>query len=121
MVVDSYEFGKIVINGNIYEKDLIIYPDKINSDWWREDSHLVSPNDLKTILDNISVQKSSNGIIMLIGTGSYGEMRISGDVVDALNSKGVKVICEPTNTACELYNKISRKGRIVIAALHLTC
>jgi hypothetical protein len=37
-----------------------------------------------------------------------------------LQEAGIHVIAEPTERACETYNRLRRKQRVV-AALHLTC
>jgi len=37
IVIDGYSFGRIVVEGKEYTSDLIIYPDHIQGDWWREE------------------------------------------------------------------------------------
>jgi len=34
-MIESYSFGQMVIDGQEYTSDLIIFPDRINSSWWR--------------------------------------------------------------------------------------
>lgn len=36
MNIEHYEFGKITIDGISYFSDIIIYPDHIEDEWWRE-------------------------------------------------------------------------------------
>lgn len=48
---NSYSFGSITINDNKFTKDLIIYPDKINSNWRRKTGHLLTEADIVEILD----------------------------------------------------------------------
>ncbi len=36
MKISDYSFGNITINGETYTKDVIIYPDRIFSLWWRK-------------------------------------------------------------------------------------
>jgi len=38
-MIEHYSFGRIVIDGKEYTKDLIIYPDKIRANWWRKEGH----------------------------------------------------------------------------------
>jgi len=45
-MIEHYEFGHIVIRGKSYSSDVIIYPDHVDSDWWREEGHRLSPVDL---------------------------------------------------------------------------
>ena len=37
-----------------------------------------------------------------------------------IESKGIELIVEPTDKACEMYKEIS-KNKKAVAALHLTC
>jgi hypothetical protein len=40
-MIESYKFGEIIITGKKYDSDLIIYPDHIDSSWWRKEGHLL--------------------------------------------------------------------------------
>ena len=46
MHIDSYEFGRIVVDGRAYSQDLILLPDGIQDSWWRQESHLLQIADL---------------------------------------------------------------------------
>ena len=41
MRIDRYAFGNIVIDGKAYTKDVIIFPDRVYSPWWRKDGHFL--------------------------------------------------------------------------------
>ncbi len=113
MLIDNYSFGNITVNGNKYSKDVIIFPDRVISPWWRGEGHLLQIDDL------VEVVKS--GISdLLIGTGFYGTMKVPTEVVAYLNQKGITTSIEKTPEAVEVYNRIASK-RAAIAALHLTC
>jgi hypothetical protein len=32
--IESYHFGEIVIDGRRYSSDVIIYPDRVEGQWW---------------------------------------------------------------------------------------
>jgi hypothetical protein len=32
-IVDSYQFGQVVINGKKYTSDVIIFPDRVKKNW----------------------------------------------------------------------------------------
>ena len=68
-MINSYSFGNIKIDGNKFSKDLIIYPDHINSNWRRKISHLLSEDDIKEILDY-------KPEVLIIGNGAYGLMKV---------------------------------------------
>lgn len=112
MHVDSYSFGRIVINGKEYTNDIIIFSDKIKS-WWRKVGHEVCVDDIKEIA-------KAKPELLIIGTGASGYVKIKDEVKKFLNSSNISLIAKPTEDACKLYNEISKKKRVV-AALHLTC
>jgi len=35
MIIESYLFGRMKVDGNIFDSDLIIFPEKVKSSWWR--------------------------------------------------------------------------------------
>lgn len=113
MKIDSYSFGRIVINGKTYTSDVIIYPGTVNSDWWRREGHLLQLADLEEALQ-------AKPDVLVIGTGSFGIMHVPGETVDRITAKGIAVKVERTGKAVEVYNELQGKVT-VIAALHLTC
>ncbi len=113
MKITYYSFGKITIDGKTYTSDVIIYPDRINSSWWRKEGHLLQIADLTDIM---SVKLP----VLIIGTGSYGTMEVPVKTLEYLKSNGIEVHVQSTVKAVELYNLISSK-KPTIAALHLTC
>ncbi len=114
MRINSYSFGKIVIDGESYSNDLIIFPDKIVSDWWRKEGHSLCPDDLKKVFEQ-SVD------ILIIGTGASGVMSIPEDTKKVIESKGIKIIVLKTKKACKKFNELIEKDENVAAGLHLTC
>jgi len=36
-MIDSYDFGRIVINARKFGSDVVIFPDRINGNWWRKE------------------------------------------------------------------------------------
>ena len=112
-MIDGYRFGKIIINGKTYQKDLIIFPDKVIPNWRREQGHCLGMNDLK---DVVAVQPN----IIIIGTGMFGRMIIPQKIMTELEIRGIDVIAEKTDRACQIFNQRQAEDGI-IAALHLTC
>jgi len=111
-MIESYDFGKIRINGREYTNDVIISANQVSS-WWRGESHWVDIEDIKEI-----VEKKPKTIIF--GTGDSGLMKVSEETKEHLKKLGAEVIVEPTKKAFDIYNKLSEKSEVV-AALHLTC
>lgn len=113
MKISHYSFGKIIIDGKTYTSDVIIYPDHVDSSWWREEGHHLQVADLTEV---IATKPSA----LIIGTGYHGVMNVPGETIEFLKTKGIEVHIEKTAKAVELYNDLLQK-RLIIAALHLTC
>lgn len=115
-LIDSYEFGVIVINGKRYTTDVIIFLDRVQDGWWRQEGHVLHLEDLRQVLD-AKVPPD----VLVVGIGYSGAMRISNEVITELGSRNIRVIACPTKQACQAFDEISKAGRRVVAALHLTC
>ena len=106
-MIDSYDFGVMVINGKRYTSDVIVFPEKIIDGWWRREGHKVYTEDLKEIL--------------VIGTGYYGLMKISPEASEALKSHEIELVAQPTGEAYQTFNKLLKSNKRVAGAFHLTC
>ena len=114
MKIEDYHFGRIVIDGRPYTSDVIVFPDRVNDGWWRNEGHELSPADLWQV-----VQEEPK--VLVVGTGKSGLMRVLSKTEDYLEQQGVKLMVERTAQACQTFNRLSRSGEKVVAALHLTC
>jgi len=112
-MIESYAFGSIVIKGKRYTTDVIIYPDHVEDNWWREEGHSLSPADLWA-----AVQARPQ--VLVIGTGYSGLMRVLPETEKYLREQGIRLIAERTAEAVRTYNQLCPSTRVV-AALHLTC
>lgn len=112
-MVESYSFGKITISGKIYTSDLIIFPDRVESTWWRKSGHNVCLEDIREILE----QRFE---VLIVGTGYMGLMKVDEEVIRHVRSNGIDLIIEKTKKAITTYNSVF-STKIAIAALHLTC
>ena len=104
-MIDRYVFGRIVIDGRVYTRDLVLTRDRVWEDWWREQGHRLSLADLKEVF-------KVHPKILIVGTG-------------AIEQRGIELHVLPTGQACRLYNALydalEAGERKVVAALHLTC
>ena len=113
-MIESYNFGKIIINSEEYHSDIIIYKNSIDDKWWRKEGHNLCIDDIKEIID----EKPDT---LIIGTGCYGLMKVPEELIEHIKSSGIKqVIVKKTGDASDEYNKLCKKKNIV-AAFHLTC
>ena len=112
-MIESYEFGRIVVEGKKYATDVIIYPDHVEDNWWREEGHSLSPVDLWA-----AVQAKPE--VLVVGTGHSGLMRVPPETEKYLHEQGIRLIAKRTTEAVRIYNQLCQSTRVV-AALHLTC
>ena len=113
MMINSYDFGRIVVDGKAYTSDVIIFPDKVKDNWWRKEGHALHIEDIESVVE----EKPE---VLIVGTGKYGILKVLPETEEYIESKGMELIVEVTEKACEMYNEIS-KNKKAIAALHLTC
>jgi hypothetical protein len=112
-VIDSYSFGSIAIDGRHYSSDVIIYPDHVDSSWWRKQGHNLCLEDLEDVL-------RYQPEVLVVGQGKPGRMKVGNDVVEQLRQRGIEVVVSPTPKAVQSYNELCDDKKVV-AALHLTC
>ncbi|MFH0778885.1 MAG: Mth938-like domain-containing protein [Candidatus Eisenbacteria bacterium] len=112
-MIDSYEFGEIVIDGKTYTSDVIIYPDRIDDGWRRKEGHKLSVEDIKGVLD-------SRPEVLVVGTGYSACLKVESGTKRALEESGVELIVADTTKACREFNQLAGR-KSVVAALHLTC
>ena len=112
-IIDSYQFGLVVINGEKYTSDVIIFPGRVRSGWWRKSGHELYLEDIAEVL-------TENPEVLIVGTGESGMMRVLPETKQSTEARGIKLIVETTPKACQTYNQLCSSQRVV-AALHLTC
>ncbi|MFB0546967.1 MAG: Mth938-like domain-containing protein [Anaerolineae bacterium] len=112
-MIDSYEFGHIVIDGRSYTADVIILPDRVIGNWWRNEGHELCPADLWEVVQ-------AEPELLIVGTGYSGRMEAPSETRDYLEGKGIDLRVERTAEACRVYNRLCG-SRKTAAALHLTC
>jgi hypothetical protein len=114
MHIDSYKFGKVVIDGTEYNSDCILIGRKVKPDWWRKSGHLLSTEDLDLVLQ-------AKPKILIIGTGDSGIMKVPQQILQHLKRQNIEAVVMKTTEAVQRYNELSKTGTDVAAALHLTC
>jgi hypothetical protein len=111
--IEAYRFGRISIDGETYTRDLIISPDGIRTDWWRAEGHSLRPEDLGSVID-------LDPEVLIIGCGADGMLKVPEATRGWIARRGIELIELPTREACDRYNELAAKSRVV-AGLHLTC
>ena len=115
MTIDSYSFGCMVIDGQPYDKDLIILPDSmIVCPWWRKTGHTLSITDLQDVI-------AASPQILIVGTGKPGFMKPEKTLKTDLAAKGIDTRIMSTGRAVKEFNALRKENKSVAACFHLTC
>lgn len=114
MRIETYDFGRIRIDGKTYTSDVIILPQKVRDSWWRTEGHRLLVDDLADVI-------SARPDVLVIGTGYYGNMAVPTATKSFLEAKGIEVHTAKTAEAVREFNELQKNIANVVAALHLTC
>jgi hypothetical protein len=114
MHIDSYEFGRIVIDGVAYNSDCLILGGSVRAGWWRKKGHMLSVKDVQPIIE-------VNPDILVVGCGALGMMKVPAEIQKFLTEHKIEVEMLSTSRAVERFNELSQSEANVAAALHLTC
>jgi hypothetical protein len=110
--IEDYSFGHVVVDGEAHSKDVIVLPQRVVRNWWRQDGHSLVIEDLNEVLDELPER-------LIVGCGADGRLHPHPSVIEALEKRGVEVEAVPTGEAVRRYEE-SNPARTA-AALHLTC
>jgi len=113
-MIENFTFGRMVIDGRVYQADLTIVSGQVQAGWWRREGHLVEVEDVTDIL-------AARPEILVVGTGSPGQMRVSDTLARTLRDLAIELVEQPTPAATATYNQLAAEGRNTAAAFHLTC
>ena len=111
--VESYRFGHMVVDGQEYTNDLILLPDRVVSNWWRDQGHRLSIADLNDVLD-------TQPEVLIVGTGASGVMDVPQETRQAVRDAGIELEVATTDEAWRRYNDLQGE-RAAAGAFHLTC
>jgi hypothetical protein len=110
--VEGYEFGQVVVDGDLHNRDVIVLPGRVVSNWRRREGHGLVLEDLAEVLDELPAR-------LVIGTGAYGRLEPDPGALEALRERGIEVDAVPTGEAVSLFAELDPTRSA--AALHLTC
>jgi len=114
VLIDSYSFGSMFINGKEYTDDLIVFPDRIKTNWWRKEGHSLAIEDLKEVFE-------FQPDILIIGQGDSSLMKIPPETKKEIENQGIELIAKETSKAYKIFNEKIKQGKKVVGAFHLTC
>jgi len=111
--IQNYQFGRMLVDGERHTRDLILLPDRVVGNWWREEGHRLSVADLQAVLDAAPE-------VLVVGTGAYGRMQVPEETRQAVEAAGIELRVARTGQAWQLYNDLQRR-QPTAGAFHLTC
>ena len=116
--IDQTDFGSITIEGAVFSHDVIIRQNgevkkrkKKLSKAIYGTSHILSLDEAKYIYEP-GIER------LIIGTGQYGNVRLSDEAAGYFEHKHCRVDLEPTPAAIEAWNEA--RGAVV-GLFHVTC
>lgn len=112
MKIEKYAFGRMTVSGNTFTSDVVIFPERIRSPWWREEGHLLQLKDIEDIL-------KYRPEALVIGTGYYGQMRVDPEVIEKLRDLNIDYYIEDSRKGMDIYNSLDTERKV--GAFHLTC
>ena len=117
MRIDAYEFGRITIDGIVYDHDVVIEAGRVRkrrkgpSKKRREDfGHTPLTADEEIPWD---------GKRLWIGTGAHGSLPVAEDIRRSARRRGVELLIKPTPELVRLVNESMPPATNLI--LHVTC
>ena len=120
MQIDSTEFGSITIDGTPYSHDVLIRlsgevvkrKKKLSKKYYGT-SHVISRDEAEFIYEK-------GGETLVLGSGQYGNVKLSPEAAEFFEHHHCQVILLPTSDAIEIYNNTGDKAR-TIGLFHVTC
>ncbi len=117
MDVEYPGFGLIVINGQRFDRDMVVEPGKIRPR--KKGPSKVRRGEYGHTPLTAAEDLPWSGSRLVIGTGASGRLPILPEVEDEAKARGIELIALPTSEACELLRSL--EGDQVSAVLHVTC
>ena len=111
-MINSCEFGHIVIDNEHFNEDVIILPGGKIVSWWRKSGHNVVNEDLQEV-------HRSGPAVIIFGTGQSGMMKVSEEVREYCSSHNIKLVVEKTDVAVRLFDEENSEDKV--GGFHLTC
>lgn len=116
--IDGMSFGWIMVDGKKYRHDVVIFPSgKIKR---RKGGFLMfgSHSFKRKEFEELCIEKAD---VLVVGTGTDGVAKISGEAKDFLEKAETELIVLPSSEAIKKFNELVECGKKVGAIIHVTC
>jgi hypothetical protein len=120
-LIQSFDWGKFVINGVIHSmdgegvgKDVCIIHGKVYP-WKARKGHQLQP-EMVVCVFNQGVE------VLVIGNGVNGALKVKKKTQKAIKAAGIEtLVVERTPEACKIFNRLYSEGKNVALLAHGTC
>lgn len=109
--IERYRHGEIVVDGKRYRQDVILAQD-VSLCW----QHLTRRHRLPARCIKRLLEQGPD--VVIIGLGAGAKLGLTSKAISVLETSGVEWHALPTKNACNLYNRLSQKFKVV-ALLHV--
>lgn len=113
-MIDSYGFGKMIVDGTGYATDVLIFGETVKANWWRKNGHELCLADISDAIDEFKPE------VIVIGTGKFGMMQVLPETRSYIESLSIQLFAEKTGQAWQTFNRLAGSKK-VLGAFHLTC
>ena len=111
MKISHYEFGKILVNGKEYTKDIVIKNNKVTLRK-TENRHAVTHDEIDKLI-------REEPDIIIIGLGNNSVAKIEESAREHIAESKIELFTADTPKAVERFNE--SEGKNIAAIFHLTC
>lgn len=124
MEIESREFGKIIIDGQTYTHDVVIFPDTIKKrkKWITKQQHGTSHKFTREEMEEYLRQVDQDQLTtVVIGTGHYGKLGLLDETKELLKEKEIQFVERKTPEAIAYYVKSDHPRSKTLGIFHVTC
>ncbi len=109
--ISFYDTDQIMVNKEVYKKNLIVFPDKIFNNW--------RPNDITELrLDDLEIIIAQKPELIVLGTGRT-LLFPSASIIANVQKLNIGLEVMDIGAACRSYNVLLAEKRHIAAALFI--
>ncbi len=111
-MIDQFEYGSIVLDGETYRSNVFIYPDGSIERWRPGGDNRLRRKDAARMVE-------AEPETVVIGLGTAGRMTVTPAAQRSFEEAGIEPLTYRTHKACDTYRELRRRRRLG-AILHIT-
>lgn len=112
MQIDNYSYGRLRIKERVYEEDLVVFPDKVSTNWSRKEEERIAPVDIRDVLDY-------QPELLVVGQGDSPVMELTPDTKRVLFQLGIPWVAAANDDAVAMFNDYEQERKKVVGLFHL--